>query len=150
MKVTGIKTGLTLPFINFTHPTKLVLLSKFTVVASNVVGFAVNLCRTERRLRLEVGQVIAMSQDQNPTTLNAGVDDSNPSSMSDMFALLQGEIKNLSANMATLPEGRSETSKAERVEGERVAEGKNNDDESWLTEELSEHMRAEDETDKLS
>ena len=91
-----------------------------------------------------------MSQNQRSTTPNAGDDDSNPSSVSDMFALLLREIKNLSASMATLHEGRSEASEAERVEGERVAEGGNNDDESWFTEELSEHMRAEDETDKLS
>mgnify|MGYP002803626631 CR=1 FL=1 len=91
-----------------------------------------------------------MLQDQSSTTTSAGVVDSSPSSMSDMFALLLGEIKNLNASMATLHEGRSQTSEAERVEGEGVADGENTDDESWLAEELSEQMRAEDETDKLS
>ena len=67
-----------------------------------------------------------------------------------MFALLLDEIKNLNASMTTLDEGRFETSEAEQVEGEGVAEGEGNDDESWLAEELSEQMRAEDETDKLS
>ena len=33
-----------------------------------------------------------MSQDQSSTAPSAGVDDSNPSSMNDMFALLLGEI----------------------------------------------------------
>ena len=91
-----------------------------------------------------------MSQDQSSTAPSAGVDDSNPSSMNDMFALLLGEINNLKASMATLHEGRSETGEAERVEGEGVVEGENNDDDNWLAEELREQMRADDETDKLS
>ena len=93
-----------------------------------------------------------MSQDQTSTAPSAGVDDSNPSSMNDMFALLLGEISNLKASMATLHEGRSETGEAKRVEGEGegVVEGENNDDDNWLTEELREQMRADDETDKLS
>ena len=89
-----------------------------------------------------------MQKDQSSTAPSAGVDDSNPSSMNDMFALLLGEINNLKASMATLHEGRSETGEAERVEG--VVEGENNDDDNWLTEELREQMRADDETDKLS
>ena len=54
--------------------------------------------------------------------------------------------------MATLHEGRSETGEAERIgiEGEGVDEGENNDDDNWLTEELREQIRADDETDKLS
>ena len=74
-----------------------------------------------------------MLQDQSSTAPTAGVDDSNPSSMNDMFALLLGEINNLKASMATLHEGRSETGEA-----------------NWLTEEQREQMRADDETDKLS
>ena len=93
-----------------------------------------------------------MSQDQSSTAPSAGVDDSNPSSMNDMFALLLGEINNLKASMATLHEGRSETGEAERVEGEGVVEGETNDDDNWpwLAEELREQMRADDETDRLS
>ena len=80
-----------------------------------------------------------MSQDQSSTAPSAGVDDSNPSSMNDMFALLLGKINNFKASMATLHEGRSETGEAERVEGEGegVVEGESNGDDNWLTEDCA-------------
>ena len=87
-------------------------------------------------------------REQQPTAeLSVDVENTNPSSLNDMFAQLLGEIKNLSSGMAALHEARLITSEAEQDDGQAE---RADDDEAWLNAELDAQRDAEQADDQLS
>jgi hypothetical protein len=77
---------------------------------------------------------MSVPEGQRPTAeLSVNVENTNPSSLNDMFAQLLGEIKNLSCGMATLHKARLITSEAEQDDGQAE---RADDDEAWLNAEL--------------